>query len=111
MTEHNNPFIELVTGLNSRALHDLSEAMAECADRAKHTGKMATMTFQLKFKPQGVDKMEVEDVIKTALPEFPRAKTLMFVGNEGELMKDDPSQRKLELKSVDTQPTKFKEVK
>lgn len=96
--------------MNSNSLHDLADAIAECADRAKHTGKMATLDFKLKFKPQGTDRMEIEDVIKTNLPEFPRAATLMFVGEEGSLSKDDPKQRKLNLKTVETQPTKLKQV-
>lgn len=111
MTEINNPFLELLKNLNSRALYDLSEAVAECADRAKHTGKMATLSLNIKFKPKGLDQMEIEDAIKTSLPDFPRAATLMFVGTEGELLKDDPKQRKLNLRDVTTQPTQLKEVK
>ncbi len=111
MTGHDNPFIKVLQELNSHALFDLSERMSECVERANDTGKMATMTLTLKFKPQGQGRMEVEDQIKQNMPEFPRATTLLFTAEDGLLQKDDPKQTKLSLRTVDTQTTKLKEVK
>ncbi len=111
MTGKNNPFIDLLDALNSRAVFDLSEKAAECVQRTQETGKMSTLTFTLKFKPHGRGQVEVTDEIKASMPDYPRATTLMFATEDGTLVLDDPKQTTMNLRVVDTQPTNFKTVK
>lgn len=111
MQQVNNPFVQMLEDLNSRALFDLSARMAECVERSQETGKMSTLTVTLKFKPQGQGRMEVTDEIKHSLPEYPRATTLMFATVDGLLQKDDPKQVSMNLKVVDTGIKTFKEIK
>lgn len=104
------PIIQVLENLSSGALFDLSAQVSEAVQTAQDTGKMATVTLTLKFKPQGAGRMEVVDDISSKLPRYPRQTTLMYADG-GMLLKDDPKQQKLNLRTVETQPTKFKEVK
>lgn len=75
---------------------ELSEALNECVRRANQVNKEATLTLTLKIKPNGdTGQYHISDKINTKLPEFDRAKTIMFGTPEGNLQRDDPSQQTL----------------
>ena len=110
MTSTDTPIINILENLSSGALFDLSAHVSEAVQTAEDTGKMSSVTLTLKFKPQGAGRMEVVDEIKSKLPRYPRQTTLMY-SDGGSLLVDDPKQHKLNLKTVDTAPRNFKEVK
>lgn len=110
MQATDTPIIKVLENLSSGALFDLSAQVSEAVQTAQDTGKMATVTLTLKFKPQGAGRMEVVDDISSKLPRYPRQTTLMYADG-GALLVDDPKQHKLNLKTVDSAPRQFKEVK
>lgn len=112
METHNNPYLEVLEHLNSGALFDLSEQLAECVERSTETGKQSTLTLKLIIKPEGnTGQFEIRDEVKRTLPALPRRTTLMFANDKGFLQREDPKQQNLNLKTVDTQPAKFTQVK
>ena len=96
--------------LGGHTAHELSDALAECVDRAQDTGKQAKLTLTLTIKPVGkTGQYELRDSIKTTLPELDRGMTLMFGTPEGHLTREDPNQASLDLKAVpDESPAELK---
>jgi len=80
---------------------ELSNKLAEAVCMARETGKQAEVTLKLIVKPVGDGQYELRDKVATKIPEHQRGMTLMFGTPDGNLMRDDPRQRNLELQSVD----------
>lgn len=90
---------------------EASEALAECVDRARDTGKAATLTITLKITPKGsCGQFLIQDQIKTKLPDLEKEETIMFGTPEGNLQREDPRQSKLPLRQVDEPKTQLKNV-
>ena len=80
---------------------EMSEALAEAVERARETGKQATVTLVITIKPQGNSgQYFLTDEVKQKLPSLPKAQTIMFGTPEGNLLRDDPRQQKLPLRDV-----------
>lgn len=85
----------------SRFLADLRDALQECRDAVEDTGKAASVTIKLTFKPLSGQSGAVECVdlvdAKTARP--PQPSTLLFANPEG-FGRTDTRQPELGLRSV-----------
>jgi len=92
--------------LHGHTANELSEKLSECVERARTTGKQAKLTLTLTIKPIGQDtgQYEIREVIKAQLPELDHGMTLMFGTPEGNLQREDPRQKKLDLKPVPHKP-------
>lgn len=91
---------------------ELSEKLDECIERSKETGKQSTLTLKLTIKPttRAGDQYEIRDEIKANLPELDRGLTLMFQDENGNLTRENPRQKSMDLKSADSpKPTEFKQ--
>lgn len=98
-TQNTRDFAEFITDLRGGICHqDISVAMQRAADAAMKTGKMATVSLQLKIKPQGERQVTVDDIIKTTLPEPTKPPTVMFVDDDRNLSRSDS--RQMELKDI-----------
>ena len=97
----NHTLNQLLYGATSE---ELSEKLSECVDAARNTGKQAKLTVTLTVKPIGRDtgQYEIRDKVTAVIPELDRGMTLMFGTPEGNLEREDPRQKNLELKSVET---------
>lgn len=101
---------------------ELNEALTEAVQRARDTGKNATVSISITIKPKGASgQYFLTDDIKCKLPVFPKEPTILFGTPEGNLLRDDPHQQKLPLrelhddapanvKSINNTPTKVKQV-
>lgn len=90
---------------NGQTPTDLAEALQDAVAAVKKTGKVATISFQLKIRPGNrgeVQKVEIEDCIKCNLPTSDRAKSFFFVDSENQLSRRDPNQPELDLKTIET---------
>jgi len=90
---------------------ELSQALEDCVKAASTTGKMATLTLNLKIKPQAKGaQIFINDELKTKIPEFEREATIFFPEENGNLLREDPRQTSLPgLKAVeDNQPANYK---
>lgn len=93
-------------------LVELDEKIKELVNACDLTGKGGTLTLQIKLKPRGnTGQMEITDEVKTTLPKFDRGLTMMFSTPEGNLMRDDPRQAKLDLKVLPKEETKVVQLK
>lgn len=84
------------------ALSDLADAMREVTEAVQATGKAGVVT--LKFKVRAAAKsgaMIVEDEIKTTLPKTEAEGSIFFADADGNLLREDPNQRTLPLRTVD----------
>lgn len=78
----------------TRALHELTAA---CVD----TQRPGALTLTLQLKPGKGGQIEVFDDIKVKPPKSERGSTIMFSTPEGNLQREDPRQKKLDLRQVD----------
>ena len=85
------------------AQHDLTQALHECVQAARLTGKAATLTLTLKVEPEGDGQYRLRDDIRTRLPKVAES-TLMFGTPDGNLTRHDPRQRDMDLKIVPGEP-------
>ena len=91
---------------------ELSEMLNECVNRARDTGKTATLTLTLKIVPdaKGEGTYRIEDRSVHKLPSFERGTTIMFGTPDGNLLREDPRQRALDLRQVsDDRPATLKQ--
>lgn len=90
---------------------ELSEKLAEAVQMARETGKPAEVTLKLTVKPVGDGQYELRDKVTAKIPELARGMTLMFGTPDGNLMRDDPRQKKLDLRGVaNDKPESYKHV-
>lgn len=88
---------------NGSAAVEASELLNECVVRARETGKPAELIVKIKIKPDGAGAGQyfLEETITNKLPKQERSKTLFFGTPEGNLQRNDPNQRSLDLRPVD----------
>lgn len=95
------------------ALQDeLSDAINACVARSQETGKQSTVTLVVKIKPNGgTGQYHLTDEIKTKLPALDKGASIFFGTPEGNLQREDPAQRKLDLEAVgDDRPQQFEKT-
>lgn len=114
MSNKNRPdlFQHVVNSLRyGAAAEELSEALAECVDRARDAGKAATLTLTIKIKPKGNSgQYFIEDDIKTKVPALMKEETIMFGTPDGNLTREDPRQQKLPLRVAGDEKAPVKDV-
>ena len=105
-TTHSGAFVRLIQNIRRGMTQDeLDEVLAEAQERVKETNKMATITFSVKIKPvKGMlGQFQLEDEVKSKLPDHDRGLTVMFEDQSCNLVLNDPRQAEMELKTVETQ--------
>ncbi|MGJ8518068.1 hypothetical protein [Carnimonas bestiolae] len=105
MAKETNPtaFIELIRDLRrGETLEELSEELADVQQRCKDTGKVGTITLQIKIRPErGADGMfGITDDIKVKKPQFDRAATIFYEHADMQLRREDPRQVKMDLREA-----------
>ncbi|RLJ20089.1 hypothetical protein DJ031_06755 [bacterium endosymbiont of Escarpia laminata] len=106
-------FTHVVNNLRYGAAQaDLSEALNDCVNRSRETGKQSTLTLTIKIKPNGsTGQYHLSEEVKTKLPNLDKGETIMFGTPEGNLQREDPAQSDLDLQAVpDDRPTDFQKV-
>lgn len=111
----NNPhaFAQMLAKMRrGQTAEELSEALVEAQQACKDTGKMATITYKVKIKPEkGMPGMfMLTDEIKTSLPELDRGASVMFEDANLQLQLEDPRQQKMDLRQVADTPRETKTV-
>ena len=82
------------------ALADLDQALAEVVQRVLGTHRKGSLTLKVIVKPNAKRGVKVIDELKVELPKEETSESFFFAGDHGELLKNDPAQRELELRSV-----------
>lgn len=87
----------------TKKLHDLTSACVE----AQRPG---TITITLALKPGKGGQVEVFDDVKVKMPKEERGSSIMFATPEGNLQREDPRQKKLDLRQVDPETGELRNV-
>jgi hypothetical protein len=106
-------FLKTMQGIRQgAALTDLDQALYDLGLAVKQSGKAGELILKLKIVP--VDSVgmavHIEDSIVTKEPKMSKGKTIFFVDDAGQFVKNDPRQRSLDLRDV-TQPTEQTDLK
>lgn len=106
------PFSDSLRQIRHGACEDeLAEKLGELVRAVNETGRQGTLTLQLKVKQmRGNSALEITDVIKTSVPEPEKESSLFFSDDEGNLLRDDPRQRKMNLEPVKSEAKPVEEV-
>ena len=97
----NNMFLNTLQEFrNGESIAELSENLQSLVAAVRETGKKGTLTYTVKISPQG-DAVVLTDDIKLKAPELPRDASIFFATEEGVLQRDNPNQRKLDLREVE----------
>lgn len=101
MSTRSDLFAYVVGQLRHGATQDeLSDMLNDCVQRARDTNKPATLTLTLKIVPDGLGTYRIEDKAVHKLPLFERGSTVMYGTPDGNLQREDPRQRALDLRTV-----------
>lgn len=86
---------------------DLSDKLAELTRACQAHGKAGKLILTLKLTPtdgEGAAVMVFDD-IEIKAPKATKPNSIFFTTEDGQLLRDDPNQKELELKVVPPQPT------
>lgn len=84
-----------------QVVRDLTAQMQDVVNAAIETRKAGTVTLTLKVSPTGRGNVTIDANIASKVPEHDRPSTIFFTTPDGQLVRDDPNQPKLPLRSVD----------
>lgn len=81
------------------ALYEAGQALQECVQATRDTGKPSKLTFSVTIEPDKTDETVVtlQPDITVKLPKKPKAKGIFFMDKNGRLTREDPRQIELEL--------------
>jgi ribosomal protein S28E/S33 len=99
------PFSQTLSFLEKGCLDaELTEQLAEVIKGVRETGKQGTVTMQLKVSlMKGTeDTVTIQSTVNNKVPQLDRAQTIMWSTYDGDLIRSDPSQQNLDLRSVET---------
>lgn len=102
MSEHETPFSQQLAYLNGGA-HDraLTEELEKCVEALEARGGKAELTLKISLKQwKATGRVMVEVDISSKLPKLDRVGDILYVDG-GQLVRQDPNQRTLDLKSID----------
>lgn len=84
---------------------EIAVALIEVTDAATATGKNGAVTITLTVKPNsGSDSVVLVDEVKVKVPQPDRAAAIYYIGEDGQLQRNDPAQSDLfgPIRTVDT---------
>jgi len=96
------PFTDIVNSLRYGHLsEELTRQLHQLTLDCQAAGRPGTLTLQVTLKPGKAGQMEVVDDVKVKPPKTDRGTSLMFVADGGALVREDPRQTRLDLRTVD----------
>lgn len=100
-TTRPNTFIASITDLNDGATaSDLDRQLREVVMKARETGKPGSITLTLSVEPRGADSVTVVAKITEKMPKVEEPKSIFFVDDDGQLVREHPKQATLPFKTV-----------
>ncbi|WP_105215742.1 hypothetical protein [Pseudoalteromonas sp. T1lg22] len=107
------PFSQHVSYFEKGCLdEELTEQLAEVIKGVRETGRQGSLTLQLKVSLMkgSEDTVTIQSTVNNKVPQLDRAQTIMWSTHDGDLIRNDPHQQSLDLKTVATStgPTELK---
>lgn len=87
-----------------RTNDELTAALAMLVQSVIACQKKGTLTLKIAVEPNGENTVRLVDSIEAKVPQKARGASIFFAGEDGSLLKRDPRQKELELRSVGTRP-------
>ena len=104
MSNRNTPFSQQLAFLSKGCLDDeLTEALSDLVKAVRETGKSGELTLKLKvsmLNKRDENAVKITPTVKAKAPELAPYETVMFSTGDGDLIREDPNQRKLPLEEV-----------
>ncbi len=98
-------FSETIIQINNGAtVAEMNDALQKVVAAVRATGKSGTVTLTVKVSPaakNAVDVLMVEAQVKARLPEPERGMTIFYATEENRLVRNDPKQPRLDLRTVE----------
>lgn len=91
-------------------IDDVSEALSEVVKAVDTTGKAGSITIKINLRRATAGAMAVRGEFTMKRPAEAPIEALLFPTPEGNLLTEDPSQKKLDLRPVDVQALEIKPV-
>jgi hypothetical protein len=85
---------------------EITEALAEVVKAVRETDKQGTVTLTIKvakLNKRDENAVRIIPTINNKVPKQESAESIMFSTADGDLLRDDPEQIALDLKSIPTQ--------
>ena len=95
-------FIALLQGKTGGVmLHDLDEQLAALVRSVQMTRKGGTLTYKVKISPNAKAGVKIDDELSIKEPKAEAGVSFFFADEHGTLLRNDPRQATLPLRSVD----------
>lgn len=91
-------------------IDEASDALADVVKAVDLTGKTGSVTIKIDIRRATAGAMAVRGTYSVKRPSEPAIEALLFHTPEGNLLTEDPSQKKLDLRPVDTPALEIKPV-
>jgi hypothetical protein len=105
------PFTDTLNALRFGTLsEELTKKLHELTAACTETQRSGAITLTLALKPGKGGQVEVFDDIKVKMPKEERGSSIMFATPEGNLQREDPRQKKLDLRQVDTDTGEIRSI-
>lgn len=95
-----NIYVETTSGESQNLLEQASEALAEVVKAVSSYGKSGSVTLKVDVRKATAGAMAVKGKVTIKKPEGEPYEALLWPTPEGNLLTEDPSQSKLDLKPV-----------
>ena len=94
-------FLALLQGKTGGVtLLDLDYQLADLVRQVQETGRAGTLTYKVKISPNAKRGVRIDDAVDIKAPKADVGTTFFFVGRDGALLRNDPNQMEMQLKSV-----------
>ncbi len=102
-------FIALLQGKTGGVtLLQLDNELAELVNTVRATGRPGTLTYKVKVIPNARKGVKIEDTVDVKRPKEEAGVSFFWVGDGGELLRNDPNQTELPLRVVADVPAPLK---
>lgn len=89
-------------------IDEASDALADVVKAVDSTGKTGSVTIKIDIRRATAGAMAVRGTFSVKCPAEPPVEALLFPTPEGNLLTEDPSQKKLDLRPVDAPALEIK---
>ena len=91
-------FLDTLRRINAgNTLEEAAEALAKLVQTVDSTGKPGSLTLTIALRKPTAGSIAAKGKVQTKLPATPEPECLMFPTVDGQLLTEDPNQRKLPL--------------
>lgn len=94
-------FISMLQGKTGGVtLDDLDQQLADLVAKVQITGRSGTLTYKIKVTPNAKKGIRIDDAIDVKEPKVEVGTSFFFVGPGGALLRNDPNQMEMALRTV-----------